>query len=262
MNQNLDTILEELNIDKDVYEKLEEKFKEKISEVANNAELRAQHKLEETLEVVYEKAELYAEGQVERALREAHENHSNEIDLITEKAEEYATLVREETIDQVQGYIDHVVENFITENHTKFEQLRDYERMRVAFQMIKESFELNGFNVVVDHDQNLVDELAEAKKAYNDTFDELMEAKEELEEANRQLIFETKTKDLTATQKNKVSRLVKSTKADSDMYLFESSLDSIIENVFDSYSKPEPEPKKEVLTEQTNDKMRNYLSNL
>ncbi len=168
-----------------------------------------------------------AEAEAEEEKEALEESHAAEIAFLKEKAEEYGAylkgkaneygeVVKESVSEKMKEYADYAVEQFIAENKERFVETEEYARMRSAFDYIKEAFEKNAFDVREDaHVVELQESLTEATKQYEDLFEDLALAREELENAKRELILERATADLADTQKEKVVEMLEAVSFDS-----------------------------------------------
>lgn len=257
--EELKTLLEDLEISEEVFEKLSNFIKEQMEALHQSADDFAELKVQEALE----EAKVEGETAVETALEEQAEIHKSEIEEICKKAEDYAEYVKEQMIENVQGYVDHVVEKFVSENEEKFLMLEDYDRIKDSFDMIKEAFEKNGFTLNEDlQTTELKSELKDAEESYNELFTELMESKSELKEMKKILIYEQKTKDLTETQRAKLNKLITSTNIDEDEGIFEEKLGSLMENIELGSGEPTEKLTEEYDPPAVNDNMKRYLDKL
>ena len=243
--EQLDKLQEQYGISAEAVEALVEMVSEKIQEI----EAESEQKIQE----LTEKAEAYAEY-VKEELTEKAEDYGEYIkEELTEKADAYAEYVKEEITSKVTEYTDYAMNEYVSLNKEKFEKLELFERMESAFVSIKGAFENNGFRIDENGPINEVrKELRQAESAFETVFEELQSTKAKLEEANLALLFESKTKDLTDTQKERIKVLSEKVKFDG-INEFDTALSLLIEQV----QKPEPKPEKppvksEPLNESTN----------
>lgn len=213
-----------------------EVMEEQHSEVVNN--------LENELEYVKEKAEEYGQ-------------------MLQEKAEEYGQFIAESTLEDASKYADYVVEKFVEEHQDSFIKESEYNRMKKAFDSIKESFESNMFSLdpsESDEEDSTETELKEAKEQYEKVFEELLEFKSKYNNLQKEILFEEKTKTLADTQKERVTALLESVNPKS-LDEYGKSLDLIVTEVAKKTVITEEVDHKdnEVETKQIDSKISTYL---
>ena len=188
------------------------------------AELTEQHKLElEEMETkaneygafLQEKANEYGTFLQEKAdeygtfLQEKADEYGN---FLQEKANAYGEYVIEELSDKVDDYTSYVVEKFVDEHKSNLLEQAEYDRMKKLFEDVKTSFELNHFKLneeVKQLDSEDITKLEESTKAYNELYGEFVNTKKQLEDMQFSMIFESMTRDLTDTQKERINNLIK-----------------------------------------------------
>lgn len=208
MNDEIKALLEELQLPEETATQITamlseafEKAKEEGKKEADSEKDEEIEKLKEEIEQINEAAERNETHLMEKA---------NEYGAhLMAKANEYGELIKESASAAAQEYADYAIEEFITENKERFVQTEDYARIHAAFDMIKESFEANGFIVNTDA---RVDEaqkaLTESTEKYDSLFAQLKEARSTIETLQREAIFESATAELADTQKEKVKSLI------------------------------------------------------
>lgn len=160
-------------------------------------------------------------------------------DMLKEKANKYGAYITESVTGKVKEYADYAIEQFVTENKERFVETEEYDRMRSAFDYIKEAFEQNGFNVREDAQyQEVQQSLVESAEEYEKVFEELQSAREEIESLKRSAIFEKATADLADTQKEKVNELLENVSFDSTEE-YEQGLAVIVEQAMKGPTKVE-----------------------
>jgi uncharacterized protein YdiU (UPF0061 family) len=160
----------------------------------------------------------------------------SEIKEITDKANAYAEYVMEEMTKKVDDYCEFVIEQFVEENRKKLVETEEYCRMAATLNTIREAFETNYFQLNSEPaNLETQEKLAESKKDFNELFAQHRELKNQIEEysqyvetENRKAIFETATKDLAESQKEKVQRLVEKSSFP-DRATFEIGLQMMVE---------------------------------
>lgn len=215
MNDEIKALLEELQLPEDTGTKIGELLAEAFEKAKEEGKEEARKESEDK------------DAEKEKEVEELKESHDEEISFLKEKANEYGAFlmekanaygdhIKETLTEKVKEYADFAIEQFIAENKERFVETEEYERMKGAFTAIKESFEHNGFDVREDlHAQELQQSLAESTDAYEKVFEELKEAKNEVESLKRTAILENATSDLAETQKEKVNELLENVSFDS-----------------------------------------------
>jgi len=173
--------------------------------------------------------------------------YEGKIGKLHEAAQKYGDYVKEEMTGKITEYTNYAVKEFIKENKQKLNQLEDYERMKSMFESVKSAFEFNGYKL----DENAGtkkarQELNEAKTAFNELFEQFTKANDELAVAKQAIIFESISKDLTLTQKNKLRQLAESVSFDS-LPEFKQGLSMLVENVKRDVKKPAATPAETLL---------------
>lgn len=197
-----------LKEDVKLFEKVKEAIGTELSEdnVKQLAELVENALLEQKIELASEHAKLQAE-EIEKAV-----------------------AANQEKLDEC---VDIAVEKILDEHQEKFVKTEAFDKMKTVFEAIKEAFEANGFELNVD---SRVDEkFKEAEKDYAAIFErytnlksKLEEVQSELELAQRAIIFESMTKDLAESTKEKIGQIVETVKFD-DNQEFRTGLKLIVE---------------------------------
>jgi len=184
---------------------------------AKDAEIAS---LKEQMATIIEKADEYGKMVAEETRKE-----------VSALAEEYGKYVQQETAGRLNEYAKYAVSEFIKEQKDQFVQLDEYNRMKHAFNVVKESFERNGFQV--DTSKELTEarqEVTTAKDSFNSLYKELQEAKKELETAQQTIIFNEMTAGLTDTQKERITNLSENVKFNG-VDEFRSALKFMVETV-------------------------------
>jgi hypothetical protein len=213
MDEQLKSLAEELQLSDELFIKLklvvegfaDEKIQSKVDELnemhQNEIEVLTEQNaetvksLEDEIEYIQEKAEAFGE-------------------MLQEKAEAFGEHIYESTLAESENYAEYVVEKFIEDNKESFLKEDEYKRMKKTFELIKESFQENLFDIEVQ-DSKLKTELTEAKEQYEELFEDFKTIKSELEKVKKEHLFESKTKSLAETQKEKVTSLLESINAKS-----------------------------------------------
>lgn len=179
-------------------------------------------KVEEATSALQEQIDAYSAYVIDehKALQEQVEAYSEyviaENEDLTQKANDYAAYVVEEMTNKIDAYAEYVVEKFIEDNKQTLVESNEYARMKSTFETIKEAFEGAFFQLTpTDETKKLEGELQEAKSQYNEVFGKLQTVMAENEEMQFAMIFESLTKDLADTQKEKLKALVEHVSFDS-----------------------------------------------
>lgn len=228
MNEDLKQLLEQLDLSEETVTKMQSILEAAIEKAAADKEEEAEKEKEEIVEnyeaqiaFLKEKAEEYGSYLKEKA--------NDYGDFLKEKANDYGVHVQETLTEKVKEYADYAVEQFITENKERFVQTEEYERIKGAFENIKEAFEYNGFDVRNDvYTQELQSSLNESIEEHGKIFEDLQNARAEIEGLKRSMIFEKATADLAETQKEKVTELLENVSFDS-LSEFEEGVALIVE---------------------------------
>lgn len=184
--------------------------------------LGAENLAEGTAEKLAELVENYVASQLEEqktahdatiaTLEEAHVLDVQATrDELTDQAKSYAGYVTESVTEKINEYVDAAVSKYVTENEDRFARLDTYDRMQNAFDVIKEAFESNGFEVKEDAvSSKLQEDVSSATAAYNHLYEQSQSLRAELVGAHMELAFTKATANLTDTQKEKVQTLAES----------------------------------------------------
>lgn len=137
--------------------------------------------------------------------------HTAQVASIQEKADEYAQYVVQEMTEKVEAYAEYVVEKFIEDNKQALQEGQEYARMQGVFESVKSAFEQAGFELTqVDKTDEHTAALEEARATYNELFTKHQSVLKENEEMQFAMVFESLTKDLADTQKEKLKSLIES----------------------------------------------------
>lgn len=212
------------------------------------------------LEALREQAEAYSEyaqrqyselmEQVEAYSEYALDEHKT----LMEQANDYAKYVVEEMTNKVDAYAEYVVEKFIEDNKQTLVESDEYARMKSTFNTIKEAFEGAFFQLTpTDKTVELEGELKEAKDQYNEIFGKYKAVVAENEEMQFAMVFESLTKDLADTQKEKLKALIEHVSFDS-VAEFKRGVELMIGRIDESSTPPKAdevvEPTKVVVQEE------------
>lgn len=228
--EELIALTEGLPLSEDTVEKMQQKLQESIGDAVSKARVETASEiqslkeeielLEHENEDLIEKAEEYAEL-LKTELQEQHETElTDQRENLIEKAEEYAGTIAEEYANKLESYAQYVVENFVQENKESLIESRKYEKMCEVVEGIKNSLQ-ESLNLVVepsDETAELNGKLEESKNEYNKLAEAYANLRKEVADLEKKNIFESETKNLADTQKEKVQRLMEGTEVSSDEY--------------------------------------------
>lgn len=219
MNEELKALLEQAGISTETFEQLATILQESVD--AALEEQAAAHKaemaeLKEHVDnytaFVAEAANEYAEG-------------------LKESAEGYTGYVRDALMEEVKGYAEYAATEFIRENKERLVETEKFARMQAAFELIKESFELNGFPLEENAQAaKLEQDLKEAREAFENSIELVEQLKEEKKKADRELKLMEASIDLTLSEREQLRVLVESVDFSSDEE-FDRGLGMLIEQV-------------------------------
>lgn len=208
MNDEIKALLEELQLPEEtatqITAMLSEAFEKAKAEGKEEADAEKDDEIEKLKEEIEQLNEA-AERNEAHLMEKANEYGAH----LIAKANEYGEFIKESTSTAAQEYAEYAIEEFIKENKERFVETENYARINYAFEMIKESFEANGFIVNTEaRVEEVQTALNESIEEYDRVFAQLQEAREEIETLQRSAIFESKTADLADTQKEKVKSLL------------------------------------------------------
>jgi hypothetical protein len=183
----------------------------------------AREQTKSDIEKIVEAAEAYGE-----CLVDSGDSYG---DLIKEAAEAYVAKYTETLKEAAETYAEKAVSEFVEKNEEKFVQTNQFERMQNVFSMMKESFEMNGFELNENKKaDSLKEALDEVTSQYDEIFSELKESRDQLETVSKALLVEQAFSNLTETQKEKANSLLEGLTFNSSED-FEKGLESIVESV-------------------------------
>lgn len=176
-----------------------------VNKLTASIETAVAQRVEEQTEEIKEQARAYGEYAL------------NEVSEVAEKANAYAEYVVEEMTKKVEDYCEYVIEQFVEENRAKLVETEEYCRMAKALRAVREAFEVNYFQVNNTEPAAIAiaNNLEESRKEFNVLFEQHRTLKRQVEDyskyvegENRKAVFESVTRDLADTQKERLSRLV------------------------------------------------------
>ena len=181
------------------------------------------------------------------------ESHAEEISKISESANAYAEYVVDEMTAKIDQYAEYVVEKFIEDNKVALIEAEEYARMKETFSQIKSVFEAQYFDLQpTDQTVELQSEIDSLRGEYDSLFAEHTAAKDDINEMRHAIVFESLTRDLAETQKEKVKTLVENVSFDS-IGEFKKGVELMVKQVTESKPADSSASVKTPLTEETKD---------
>lgn len=212
MNEDLKALLEQFEISEETVEQL--------SEMINTAVSQATEEVTASLQESHD-----------QEISDLVEQHGEEIAQLKEHANNYGQSIYDDLLEQVNGYADYVAQEFIKENSEALAKTEEILRMQEAFAVIKEAFEMNGFNVNENAALDVAKaELNEANAEYQKVFEELKEARNQIDSLKRSEVFNERTKDLSATDVERVIELAEAVEFET-LEQYTRGIELIVENV-------------------------------
>jgi hypothetical protein len=206
--ENLKELIGEQEVSEDTLLKIKIMVENSINEKVEAA-------IEETKTSVTEELQPMIDSLTEQVAA-METSHAEELASISESANAYAEYVVQEMTAKIDTYAEYVVEKFIADNKAALVEADEYARMKETFSKIKAVFEEQYFDLVpTDRTSELEQEIAAVKEDYESVFAELQTANEDLDEMRHAIVFESLTRGLAETQKEKVKALVENVSFDS-----------------------------------------------
>jgi hypothetical protein len=178
-------------------------------------------------------------SEMERVLEKLEEQNANQLveykEALVEKVDSYLNYVVEQWMEENQVAVEHGLRNEITE-----------EFMSGLQQLFKENYievPEEKYDVIEDMDSKIESLTQELNK----TIEESVQLAKDYVELKKQIIFEDSTKDLAATEVEKLQRLIEGVEFDSED-LYKEKVAVIKENYFPKTGKTSPE---QTLVEET-----------
>ncbi|MGB9694014.1 MAG: hypothetical protein ACPLYF_04145 [Fervidobacterium sp.] len=221
------------------------------------------------LKLMIEQAIQARTASLQEEIEAVKSNAALQIETIKEKADEYAQYVINEMSEKVDAYAEYVVEKFIEENKAALIEQQEYNRMKDVFEGVKRAFEVGMFKL--DESAGVAElqaKLADITEAYNNLFEETASLRKQLTEQQYAMVFESLTKDLADTQREKISKLIENVSFAS-IDEFKRGVELMIEEIIVPSKKEQLNEevtsiaKSSLRTQpQFDDKMKQYLSHL
>lgn len=186
--------------------------------------------------VIKAKAIELAESHINACAEEAETIIASHKASLTEAAEEYAKFYEAEMATKLDAYLDHVVENWETENRLAVENGLKVEMFDGMVSGLKEMFVQHNIIVptdAVDVVKELSEEIEELESKLNDAIVESTNQKRYIQTVDKEKAIARIAEGLTASQKEKVKTFAESLEYSTD---FDEKLQTIVE-FFTSSSK-------------------------
>lgn len=190
---------------------------------------------------------------------------------LQESLQESRELLQEakDEILRLQAIVEGNINDYLKEHSETLVESERYQRLSNALDQIKSAFESNGFVLnenaeytkLESASERLLEQFIDQRDRNQSLESELQEALNKIESLEREAIFESKTSDLTDTQKEKARALVESVSFDSREE-YESGLAMILENVGAPVVATLEESSVTVSKETKNPNMSKYLKEL
>lgn len=184
-----------------------------------------------------------AQASIATITEQAEQELASVVADMTEKAEAYAEYVVKEMTEKVDAYAEYVVERFITDNADALKEGIEYGRMQRVFESIKSAFETASYeltDVKVVEDAASEAALTEAKSTCNKLFNENQQLVKENTEMQFAMVFESMTRDLADTQKEKLNALIENVTFDG-VAEFKRGVELMIAQLTENSAPVEPE---------------------
>ena len=174
------------------------------------------------------------------------------IEEMNASLEEAYTAIQEEMTDKLDAYLDHVVENWLTENEVAIESALRIEVMEDFIDGMKNLF-ASHYMELPEEKVNVVEELAakieKLEAQIDETLTENISLKNEVLESKKKDVIDNVCEGLVLTQADKLRTLCENVEFDGDLKAFASRVEMLKEGL----TKTAPEaPKTGILTEESN----------
>lgn len=155
-----------------------------------------------------EAAQMFIAETDQGSLSEAQEqiaNYVTENAKLAEQAQQYGEYAYQEGLAEAQSLVEEATARFIQENQEKFERLDEMARYQKIVNSIKEAYEHNALGLSEDEAYKGLQESVEAKETEISQLQEsLAKLKSELFENQKAAAFDSLTKNLSESQKEKL----------------------------------------------------------
>ena len=250
---------EDVDVEEDATAEIHEKAAAVNVDVT--ADMNALVESEATLsETFREKAAVIMEAAVKSKVSEEVARIESELQ---EEFDEELKTTREEMVEQIDGYLNYVVEKFMEENKLAIEHGLRTELAEDFMNGLKNLF-TESYVDVPESKVDLVDELGgqvrELEEKLNETTEESIRMTGELEELKRDAIIREHSRDLAETQVEKLKTLAEDVDFE-DAETFAQKVATIKESYFTKKTTEiVGEPVEEVEEEEVSDSMARYIS--
>jgi len=219
-------------------DELTEEQKEKLVISSIDEDIAALVEGEELSEAFVEKAKVIFESAVAARVEE-------ETAAIKQQAEEYRALIEEETmnemVEKIDGYLDHVVSQWVEENKLAIESGIKAEMNEAFAEGIAELLKSHYIKAPEDRwdiVEGLADKVEELEAKLDESIEREIEAKKKIFEAEKVVKFAELSEGLTDTQKEKLEKLSEKLEAD-NIEEYTSKVETLVESYFSSKKKEE-----------------------
>jgi hypothetical protein len=187
-----------------------EKLFESLDEKVFTAELR--ESLESQFnEAVELKASTLVEERIEEEIDSLNEKSEAHIEMLNEKAEEFVKLEKEAMVENLDKYLDRIVEEFLTEAKTSLDESLKSEKADMIIEAFDSMLVAGGVEVsqiVEAKDNSSVEEkLKESIEKYDTLVEENIELKEEADKLIKIGVIAEMTEGLSLVESEKFKKL-------------------------------------------------------
>lgn len=172
---------------------LSEEFKEKALLIFESS---VSQKINEHIDHLYEEVDAYFE-EVEGAVAE----------IITEEVE----LFKEEALEQIDSYLDYIVEEFLEENAVELEsgiKVEIAESLLEGFKTLLQEHNIDVSDEKIDLVDEVIAENEEIVESYNKEVERNIELNREVKDLKKERLIKELSEDLTAVEAEKFAKLI------------------------------------------------------
>ena len=177
------------------------------------------------------------------------------MDKVSSKLEEQNEIHLKEfkdfLVDKVDSYLNYVVENWMEENQIAIESGLKTEITEEFISGMKKLFKESYIDIPEEKYDvlgEMTDKVETLSSELNDSIQENVELVKKFNDLKKQIVFEEQTKDLAATEVEKLKKLVEGVEFDSED-LYKEKISVIKENYFPKSGKTTSVPETQVLVE-------------
>lgn len=188
-----------------------------IAEKAAELEIHSANKIEEKIQELEEKAEEYMAGlekginEKEAELEEKIQSYEERLNFLEEKAEEYVDMKLEEMLDNVDKYLDRIVDEFVSEASEKLDESLKSEKADMIIEAFDAMLVATGVEVskiVEAKDSSSIEtELEESVRKYDELVEENINLKSENEKLLKAGVILELKEGLSLVEAQKFERL-------------------------------------------------------